>query len=176
MSLTSPEKHWWDSPLHRDEKIWITLALIWCMFLTGFMPYWHLTGEQNASSRYAKMYAADFERLTDAFIEKYKVGEEKGIPVVAPPAGADIFLRSRQWSWDPILKLKTGKQYNLHLSSVDVNHGLSVFPMNFNFQVVPGYDNWLLITPTKAGEYTIICNEFCGIGHHTMIGRIYVES
>ena len=26
----------------------------------------------------------------------------------------------------------------------------------------------------EAGEFGVICNEFCGIGHHTMVGRIHV--
>jgi cytochrome c oxidase subunit 2 len=44
-----------------------------------------------------------------------------------------------------------------------------------NFQILPGYDHVLTLTPTSEGEFTIICNEFCGIGHHLMTGRILVE-
>jgi cytochrome c oxidase subunit 2 len=33
----------------------------------------------------------------------------------------------------------------------------------------------LTLTPTSAGEFTIVCNEFCGIGHEHMIGKIIVE-
>jgi cytochrome c oxidase subunit 2 len=33
----------------------------------------------------------------------------------------------------------------------------------------------LTITPTSTGIFPIICNEFCGIGHHMMTGRIIVE-
>jgi cytochrome c oxidase subunit II len=32
----------------------------------------------------------------------------------------------------------------------------------------------LTVTPEKVGEYSIICNEYCGLGHHAMIGRIIV--
>jgi cytochrome c oxidase subunit 2 len=32
----------------------------------------------------------------------------------------------------------------------------------------------LTITPDTSGEQTVICNEFCGIGHHNMVGKIYV--
>jgi cytochrome c oxidase subunit 2 len=46
--------------------------------------------------------------------------------------------------------------------------------VNVNFQVVPGYDYGLRITPTTAGDFRSICNEFCGIGHHTMVGRVIV--
>ena len=30
------------------------------------------------------------------------------------------------------------------------------------------------VEPNQAGEFGVICNEFCGIGHHTMVGKIYV--
>jgi cytochrome c oxidase subunit II len=33
----------------------------------------------------------------------------------------------------------------------------------------------ITITPTTTGEFTIVCNEFCGIGHDYMIGKIIVE-
>ena len=62
----------------------------------------------------------------------------------------------------------------LHLSSLDVNHGFSLYPLNINFQIIPGYDYALRVTPTEAGDFRIICNEFCGIGHHTMVGRVIV--
>ncbi|HJR42000.1 MAG TPA: hypothetical protein VJ812_07880, partial [Gemmatimonadaceae bacterium] len=47
-------------------------------------------------------------------------------------------------------------------------------PINVNFQVVPGYDYGLRVTPNASGDFRIICNEFCGIGHHTMVGRVIV--
>ena len=79
------------------------------------------------------------------------------------------------WQWTPILKLKKGKEYILHLSATDVNHGFNLMPININFQVVPGYDYGLKITPDQAGEFMVVCNEFCGIGHHNMVGKIIVE-
>jgi cytochrome c oxidase subunit 2 len=94
--------------------------------------------------------------------------------IVEPPAGADVYLLGRMWSWEPILRLRKGVQYTLHLSSVDVNHGFSLSPVNLNFQVVPGYDYGLRITPTAAGDFRIVCNEFCGINHHAMVGRVIV--
>jgi cytochrome c oxidase subunit 2 len=32
----------------------------------------------------------------------------------------------------------------------------------------------ITMTPTETGEFGIVCNEFCGIGHHTMTGKIRV--
>ena len=56
-----------------------------------------------------------------------------------------------------------------------MNHGFSLYPINVNFQVVPGYDYGLRVTPNASGDFRIICNEFCGIGHHIMVGRVIVE-
>src|SRR5690606_11596046 len=64
--------------------------------------------------------------------------------------------------------------YKFHISSKDVVHGLSIQPVNMNFQVYPDYDYVLEFKPTETGEYKVVCNEFCGIGHHTMIGKIVV--
>ena len=96
------------------------------------------------------------------------------MPIVTPPPGADVYLAAVSFQWYPILRLQKGAQYTLHLSSLDVNHGFSLFPINVNFQVVPGYDYGLRVTPTASGDFRIICNEFCGIGHHIMVGRVIV--
>ena len=79
------------------------------------------------------------------------------------------------WRWYPALELEEGVSYTLHLSSLDVNHGFSLYPANINFQVVPGYDYGLNIKPNTPGEYRIVCNEFCGVSHHNMLGRIVVR-
>ena len=93
---------------------------------------------------------------------------------MAPPPGSDVYLTAMSFQWTPILKLRKGAEYILHLSALDVNHGFNLYPVNVNFQVVPGYDYGLRVTPTEAGDFRIVCNEFCGIGHHTMVGRVIV--
>jgi cytochrome c oxidase subunit 2 len=30
------------------------------------------------------------------------------------------------------------------------------------------------MTPSESGEFGIVCNEYCGVGHHQMVGKIYV--
>jgi cytochrome c oxidase subunit 2 len=48
-------------------------------------------------------------------------------------------------------------------------------PVNINISAYPGYEHVITLTPTESGEFGIICNEFCGIGHHLMTGKIYVK-
>ncbi len=121
---------------------------------------------------------ADFTRRTEQFIQA-NTGTatllEDGIsPEVAAPPG-EVYLIAQQYFWFPTLKLRAGETYRLHVSSVDFQHGFSLQPMNMNFQVVPGYDHVLTIKPQAPGVYPIVCNEFCGIGHQNMVGKIIVE-
>ena len=30
------------------------------------------------------------------------------------------------------------------------------------------------VTPNQEGTFSIICNEYCGIGHHKMVNNLYV--
>ena len=144
------------------------------MFAT--MIAWHITGKQNLSNEAYRVTPDNFLQRAEAFAEKYKVGEEgdTGVPVVRPPAGADIYMLARLWEWWPVLELEKGQSYRLHLSSIDWSHGFSLLPVNINIQVQPGYEHVLTITPDQAGKFGVVCNEFCGIGHHQMTGRINV--
>ncbi len=172
--ILSPPGVWW-KPASKQEKLWVNIAFVWCMILFAMMPFWHIKGGQNPTGIRAKVTAEAFQQRVEQFVADYKVGEEMGFPVVAPPPGSDIYMLGRMWQWYPVIKLQEGANYTLHLSSTDLNHGFSLFPLNINIQVVPGYDYGLRITPNEAGEFKVICNEFCGIGHHLMVGKIIVE-
>ncbi len=174
MSLAAPERVWW-KPLNWQERLWVTVALVWCLVLFLMMPLWEILGKQNNPVETYRVTTAQFLLKANEAIEKYKVGEEKGIPIVRPPARSDVYLAGRMWQWFPILELKKGETYRIHLSSLDLQHGLSIQPLNMNFQVLPGYDYVVTVTPTQAGEYAVICNEYCLLGHHNMSGKIVVK-
>jgi cytochrome c oxidase subunit II len=172
--LDSPKGNWW-KPAHKSEKMWVGIAFAWCMVLFAMMPLWHWKGGQNPSGIRRRVEPQAYAQRTEEFIRQYTVGEDRGVPIVAPPPGADVYLMAMAFQWRPILKLQKGAEYTLHLSALDVNHGFSLFPVNVNIQVVPGYDYGLRVTPNTSGDFRIICNEFCGIGHHLMVGRVIVE-
>ncbi|MCG3185422.1 MAG: cytochrome c oxidase subunit 2 [Planctomycetes bacterium] len=174
MSIFNPPARWIEAP-HGFERVWMGIALAWCMVLSVAMPYWHFTGKQTSSGEAYTLEPGQFEARIARFIEANKVGERNYVPIVQPPPGSDIYLIGRNWQWTPILKLKKGVEYRLHTSSGDYQHGFSLLPMNMNFQVVPGYDHVITFTPAETGEFNIICNEFCGAGHHQMTGLIIVE-
>ena len=174
--LPPSERLWYKHPIDRVEGTWIAIALTWCLIMFFMMVGWHIWGKQNLSTETYRTTPDKFTAKAQAMAEKYTVRTEgdRKVPVLKPPVGSDIYLTAMSFQWTPILQLEQGKEYILHLSSLDVNHGFSLYPANINFQVVPGYDYGLRVTPTASGDFRIICNEFCGIGHHTMVGRIYV--
>jgi cytochrome c oxidase subunit 2 len=177
MAVHPPERRlWWKEPVERAELVWITIAFLWGLVMFFTMIAWHIWGQQNLSNEAYRIDPETFSRRVEAMVDRYKVGEEgdTGIPVVRPPPGGDVYMLGRLWQWWPVLELEKNKTYRLHLSSVDWQHGFSLQPTNINLQIHPGYEMVLTVTPNAAGEFSVVCNEYCGIGHHTMTGKIRV--
>lgn len=173
-SLESPGRVWW-KPLGRDEKLWVTVALIWSIVMFVMMTAWPAFGQQNTPVESYRVDREEFWSAAQDFIDRYQAGVENDIPVVRPPAGADVYLVTKRYQFLPILELERGKTYRLLVSSLDYQHGLSIQPVNMNFQVLPGYVYVITITPTSTGEFALVCNEYCGDGHHLMTGKIVVR-
>ncbi len=173
---TTGKTNWWKEPIESVELIWIGLVVVWGLIMTFMMPYWHVVGKQNLSNESYKTKPEVYLKKAEAMVSEHTVrtiGQQE-LPVVAPPVGSDVYLVARLWEWWPALELKKGQSYRLHLSSLDWQHGFSLQPENINLQIVPGYETVVTITPTTSGELSVVCNEYCGIGHHNMIGKIFV--
>ncbi|MGE5506566.1 MAG: cytochrome C oxidase subunit II [Actinomycetota bacterium] len=177
MSIFPPEdKLWFKEPVEKAEVVWVSIAFVWAIIMFIMMPLWHLKGSQNMSNEAYRIQPDAYQAKVEAMVNQYKVGEEGSAktPVVHPPAGSDVYLQARLWEWYPVLEFEKGKSYRLHLSSLDWQHGFSLQPANINLQVHPGIDEVVTITPTDSGDFGIVCNEYCGIGHHTMLGKVRV--
>jgi len=175
--LPPTERLWYRHPIDRVEGTWIVLALVWCLIMFAMMVGWHVWGKQNLSTETYRTTPEQFMVKAQAMVDKYTVRTETDldIPVVAPPPGSDVYLLGRLWSFWPILELEKGKTYRLHVTAMDYNHGLSIQPININIQLVPGFEHVITVTPNQSADYSIVCNEFCGIGHHMMVSRLYVK-
>jgi cytochrome c oxidase subunit 2 len=174
MALTPPEQVWW-RPLDRTERVWVIASAAFLLLLFSTIPAWDVFSPVNTPAVSYRVAPERFNQEALAFIQRYQVGTDHGLPVVRPPAGGIGYLLAMRFQWTPILELAKGKTYHLYVSSVDVQHGLSIQPINMNFQVVPGYVTVLTLTPTTSGVYTIVCNQYCGLGHQLMAGRILVK-
>ena len=120
--------------------------------------------------------------LTPEFAEdNLGVGRGEGGTVVARIVMARYMVRPSE------ITLPAGVPIVVRAASADVLHGLHVAGTNIGTQVVPGYVSQVRTTidfeqATKAGvpnadgsvTVPIYCNEYCGLGHHSMWGRIKV--
>ena len=78
------------------------------------------------------------------------------------------------FTWLPAeLVLPADTPVTFHLTSPDVIHGYQIVRTNGQAMVVPGYVSQFT-TQFAAGEYLVACNEYCGVGHHTMATRLKV--
>lgn len=172
-ALTPPERSY-IKPLGKMERHWVIIGSIWCVLLFAVMYVWQAAGGQQTPVESYRVEKAQFRKLSDEFIAKQKVDEINGVPVVTPNENGEVYMVARAFQWTPVLKLKKGQPVRMYLSSIDYQHGMSIQPLNLNFQVLPGYVYVINLTPQTTGEFPIICNEFCGLGHHGMSGRIIV--
>jgi cytochrome c oxidase subunit 2 len=173
-TLLPPRGSWW-RPLGRDERLWVSVAAVWAVSMFVMILFiWPRIGDEQATFKTYRVEPAEFHTLTNNFISRYQTGQVDGVPVVSPPPGSDVYIEGSRFMWRPIVQLEQGQTYRFLLSSADVEHGFSLQPDNVNFQVLPGYILATEMTPHKSGRFTIICNEFCGLGHHVMVGRIEV--
>lgn len=58
--------------------------------------------------------------------------------------------------------------------SIDVLHGVHIPMTNMSTMIVPGYVAQVTTTFPKPGDYPLLCNEYCGLGHDHMWSNISV--
>ena len=78
------------------------------------------------------------------------------------------------FSPDPI-EVPANARVTFRLTSEDVIHGFQVVGTNANAMAIPGYVTQFSVTFPTPGTYTIVCNEYCGLMHHAMVGKLIVK-
>ncbi|MFP3949049.1 MAG: cytochrome C oxidase subunit II, partial [Longimicrobiales bacterium] len=142
--LRSPDGDWWSVPVHGQEKAWLWLVGVTCIILFAWMVGWMLVGEQNPTGPTLRTSPEDFRAKVAAYLEESERTDQGTVP-----AGTEIFVGGVQFAWDgfPVV-LEAGTEYQLHLSSYDVQHGFSIryedeLWKQVNLQAVPGYE-WIV--------------------------------
>jgi cytochrome c oxidase subunit 2 len=104
------------------------------------------------------------------------------------PLRVNVLAQQFAWSFEypndggvtsPNLYLPVDRSTKLYLTTTrenEVIHSFWVPEFGQKQDVVPGIVTTLVITPTKEGEYRLICTELCGPGHGLMRSRAIVVS
>jgi cytochrome c oxidase subunit 2 len=88
----------------------------------------------------------------------------------------EAYILGQTWNWQPNkITVPVGSTVTFYITSKDVQHGVLLWDTNLNIMVLPGHISRAKITFDKPGEYPFICHEYCGVGHHTMAGKVIVE-
>jgi cytochrome c oxidase subunit 2 len=153
--------------MHKYEKIWLAfggLTLIAFLvvvginaFAQGHHPPSHMTTVEPAKVDQTPPF--DKPGLV-------KVGENK----------YELNMTSFAFGFAPAeTEIPLGAEVTFITTSKDVIHGFSIPGTNINMMVVPGHVNKATTTFKKPGEYLILCNEYCGAGHHMMMAKLTVK-
>ncbi len=104
---------------------------------------------------------------------------------VVDPQALEIKVVAFQWGWrfeypqgfnSNQLYLPVDRQVVLKMESQDVLHSFWVPEFRIKQDIVPGRIEDYRITPTRLGEYKVICAEICGASHAYMESPVVVVS
>ena len=73
------------------------------------------------------------------------------------------------------LHVPVGQPVALQMKALDVIHAFWVPQFRLKQDVIPGQPTLLSFTPTRAGQYPIVCAELCGPYHGGMRSTVIVE-
>ena len=97
------------------------------------------------------------------------------------PLEVKVFAQQFAWKFEYPGKVQTEelvmplhRSVKFEMQSADVIHSLWIPQMGQKQDVVPGITTKIVITPTRTGNFTLICTELCGLGHATMRAKATV--
>ncbi|MEM8532325.1 MAG: cytochrome c oxidase subunit II [Chloroflexota bacterium] len=88
----------------------------------------------------------------------------------------EVVVIGRAYSFEPgEIRVPAGADVTFIATAQDVLHGFNVEKTRVNLMLIPGQISRTEYTFEEPGEYLVICHEYCGTGHHTMVGKVIVE-
>jgi len=120
---------------------------------------WHWTFRYPGDD--GKFGEVDAERITD--------DNPFGMDPDDPDGQDDVLVYS------PEAHIPIDQPVKFLLRSKDVLHDFAVAQFRVKMDLVPGMETFLWLTPTRLGRFEILCEELCGIAHHTMRGAVVVD-
>ncbi|ASS74127.1 cytochrome C oxidase subunit II [Tumebacillus algifaecis] len=153
--------------LHKFEKIWLIfggVTLVAFIIVLAINAFSH--GHHPPS---------DLNRVVPAMVDQTAPFDQPGL-VKKGENKYDLNMPSFAFGYAPAEQvIPLGAEVTFRTTSKDVIHGFAIPGTNVNMMVVPGHVNTATTTFTKAGEYMVICNEYCGAGHHMMMAKLVVK-
>jgi cytochrome c oxidase subunit II len=152
----------------RIERRWATLSIVIVGLLVGMATY---IGIHQATMPQGHVETADPKtlHLSGEFVES-NLGSS-----VEADGSVTVRAIGQQYSFTPqCVVVPSETPIKFRATSADVVHGLLIEGTNINTMLVPGYVSELPIRFKAPGDHVMPCQEFCGIGHQGMWGKVKV--
>ena len=88
-----------------------------------------------------------------------------------------INVVAKRFTFEPArVEVTEGERVKLVISSGDGVHGVEIKKFKINKKVPRGGEVTIEFVATAAGEFSILCSEYCGDGHEDMKGMLVVAA
>ncbi|GGL66902.1 cytochrome c oxidase subunit II [Halocalculus aciditolerans] len=155
--------------IHRYEKIWIAISLLFIVGLIASVVYGVIgLGVTTTGNSHETINSNDLSNTEFA--------DPGGRWVESDHYVVDVVTRQflfQPGTQTPIM-VPANTTVTFRVASPDVVHGFEVVGTNINVIVVPGQVNRFSTTFDQPNTYGIVCNEYCGAGHQNMQGQLVV--
>ena len=86
-----------------------------------------------------------------------------------------IEITAKKFDFTPNeITIKKGEPVILRLTSSDRAHGFLSKPLKIDTDIAAGKTTDVSVTPDTAGDFTVICDHYCGTGHGNMKMKVSV--
>jgi len=154
--------------VNRYERYWMWASSGMLVLFLGAIVLTAVTGSAHPPSH---VETIDPDTL--------RVAGEFATPGVSTRAdgGVTVSMRAEFYVFRPeVIRVPAGRPVTFRITSPDVLHGFQIVGTNVNLTVAPGYVSEVTTTFKTPGEYLVVCNEYCGLAHHLMQGKVIVEA
>ena len=153
--------------MHRQEKVWLILSfgmIMMFMVATGYQAF------ALGMAPPGGMVPIDPQK-----VDQTAPFDQPGIRQIGENE-YEVVMTLQVFSFTPMeLDIPAGSTVHFKLTSKDVVHGFQIVGTNANGMVMPGHILNITQTFNEPGEYLVLCNEYCGIGHQYMATTVTVR-
>ncbi len=152
----------------RLERKWINITLLTVCLLVAIITidaFWHGINPPGK-----------VETIDSAKLHLSKEFAESNLGVQLDGQGAIVIrMVAGRYSFFPKhIAVPAETKLTFRWVSMDVLHGVHIPMTNMSTMIVPGYVAEITTSFPKPGEYPVLCNEYCGLGHNHMWSNISV--
>ena len=158
--------------IHIDplERKWVTITLVMVAFFVSIIMIDALVHNIHAPSNVETIDSARLH-LSQEFAE-----ENLGVHVDDQGRITVRMVAARYSFFPKHIDVPAETPMTFRWVSLDVLHGVHIPMTNMSTMIVPGYVAEVTTSFPKPGEYPLLCNEYCGLGHNHMWSNISVVS